>query len=80
MENEQIQPGMMVLSADGLAVGRVRTVDADGATLSGHGMLHGDHHIDIASVAGIFDGEVYLRLRAGELADAPSEQPSQFGL
>lgn len=77
MRNDSIRPGMNVLSADGLAVGRVRTLDADGAMLSGLGMLHGDHHIDFASVAGVFDGEVYLRLRAGELADSPQEQPSE---
>lgn len=78
MRNDRIHPGMVVLSADGLAVGRVRSADADGATVSGAGLLRGSHRIDVEDIAGVADGEVLLRVRAAELAEAPAEQPSPF--
>jgi len=74
MKNDKILPGMTVLSADGLAVGRIQSLDADAAMLEGHGMLHGDHRIPFSKIAGVFDNEVYLRLRAAELAAEPGEQ------
>lgn len=78
MRNDRIHPGMIVLSADGLAVGRVRSADPDGATVSGAGMQREARRIDVEDIAGVADGEVVLRVRADELAETPAEPPAPF--
>ena len=70
--DSRIRPGMPVISSDGLAFGRVSRMDADGLVISGGKLVHGDHRVSASDVSGIFAGEVYLRLRAADVAAMPS--------
>lgn len=71
--DSRIRPGMTVLSSDGLAFGRVRRVDPDGIAIEGGKLVHGEHHVGIGEISGVFAGEVYLRKRAADVAAMPSE-------
>ena len=62
---------MTVVSADGLAVGRVSQCSSDGVVIDGSGILHGQHTLGMGEIAGVFAGEVFLRKRAADVADAP---------
>lgn len=76
--DSRIRPGMPAISSDGLAFGRVSRVDPDALVISGGKLVHGDHRVSASDVSGVFAGEVYVRLRAADVAAMPSgaeEQP-----
>lgn len=75
--DSRIRPGMPVISSDGLAFGRVSRVDADGLVISGGKLVHGEHRVGAGDVSGSFAGEVYLRLRAADVAAMPSGSEEQ---
>lgn len=72
--DKRIEPGMPVVSSDGIALGTVANVDPDGFAIAGGHVVHGEHRAGMLDVAGVFAGEVYLRKRAAEFAMMPAER------
>ena len=71
IDNRQIHEGMTVVSADGRALGRVATIDADGFVLD-NGVRLG-----AADAGNVFGGEVFLRKRADDVLEAEAGMPGQ---
>ena len=76
--DSRIRPGMTVVSADGMAFGRILRVDADGVVIGGGKLVHGEHRVSAGDISGIFAGELYLRKRAADVAAMPSGSEAPY--
>lgn len=71
INHRQIHEGMTVVSADGRALGRVASIDADGFVLD-NGV-----RLTAPDAGNVFGGEVFLRKRAADVLDAEAGVPGQ---
>ncbi len=67
MNMHQIREEMPVVSADGLVVGHVQSVDIDGF------LMNTGHYFGDGDVSSAFGGEVYLRKRAADVLGIDAE-------
>jgi hypothetical protein len=68
LQLEEIQPGWLVVAADGEELGKVIAVDGDWLRIKKEGLLGGELRAPREAVSEVETGRVELNLRRGQLS------------